>query len=353
MYRHTYAKINVNNIKENVSKIINKYNNYDYYFGVVKAFCYGHDLLECVKAIIDGGCNYLAVATLDEAVEVRESFSEIPILCLGYVDKEYTEVAAKNNITLTVNTLESAKEIVESNEKVKVHIKVNTGMNRLGMSKKEEIEEVYKLLIDNNIEVEGIYSHIYEASNKEKTFNQFNKFKELVNENIINNIKIVHIGASETTTLYEKLPFVNGCRLGIIMYGFTEDKTLNLQSTFSLYSKVIQINELEKDDTVGYNGVYKATNNEKIAVIAIGYADGIIRENKGRKVYINNKEYEIVGNICMDMLFAKVDDSVKVGDEVSILKDIKHIEEVAHHLNSIPYEVLCTVSKRVPRIIEK
>ncbi len=352
MYRHTYAKINVTNIKNNVQKIIRRNDNYDYYFGVVKAFCYGHDKLEAVKAIIDGGCNYLAVATLDEAVEVREEYKDIPILCLGYVDKEYISIAKNNNITLTVNTVQCAKDIVESNEKVKVHIKVNTGMNRLGLSTKEEIDEVYNLL-KGKIEVEGVYSHIYDAASRENTNKQFEKFKRLVSDEILHNVKIVHIGASETVTGYEKPSFVNGCRLGIIMYGFTTDLSLDLQSTFSLYSKVIQINTLREGDTLGYSGAYIAKEGDKIAVICAGYADGIIRENTGRNVYINKNEYKIVGNICMDMLFALVDDSVNVGDEVILLKDNDHIDEVSKHLHTIPYEVLCTVSKRVPRIIEK
>ena len=134
------------------------------------------------------------------------------------------------------------------------------------------------------------------------------------------------------------------------MYGFTSDKTLKLKDTFKLYSEVIQINTLNKSDVVGYNGEYIAKEpNEKIAVIPIGYADGIIRKNKGRTVYIKNKEYKIVGNICMDMLFVKVDDSIKVHDKVIILKDIKHIEKVAKYLKTIPYEVICSIGKRVPR----
>ena len=134
------------------------------------------------------------------------------------------------------------------------------------------------------------------------------------------------------------------------MYGFTSNKELNLKSTFSLYSEVIQINNLNKGETVGYNGFYKAEkDNEKIAVVPIGYADGIIRKNTGRTVFINNKEYKIVGNICMDMLFVKVDDTVNIHDKVTILKNIEHIEKVAEHLETIPYEVMCSVGKRVPR----
>jgi len=138
------------------------------------------------------------------------------------------------------------------------------------------------------------------------------------------------------------------------MYGFTTNKDLELKSTIKLISEVIQINELKKGETVGYNGTYVAKEDgEKIAVISIGYADGVIRKNTGRNVYINNMEYQIVGNICMDMLFVKIDDSVKIYDKVYILKDIKHIEEVAKHLDTIPYEIICSIGKRIPRICKQ
>lgn len=353
LYRNTYAKINITNIKDNVSKIINYYNNYDYYFGVVKADCYGHQDLSVVKAIIDGGCNYLAVAMLEEALEIRTKYREIPILCLGVIPIDYLNVCIENNITITVSSLEYAQELIKCNCKnLKVHIKINSGMNRLGVSSKTEFNEIINLLNENNIFIEGIYSHIYNASDENDTLKQFDIYKSIISEVDKTTIPIFHIAASETLTNYNKLDFINGCRLGIIMYGFTENKSLDLKSTFGLYSKIIQINNLKPGDKLGYSGKYIAEDYERIGVVCIGYADGIIRKNTGRNVYINNREYPIIGNVCMDMLFVKIDDSVNVGDEVVILKDITHIEEVSKHLETIPYEVLCTISKRVPRIYE-
>lgn len=351
MYRDTYVKINLNNLKENVSKIIKRYNNYDYYFGVVKADCYGHYDLKPVEAIIDGGCNYLVVALLEEALEIRRKFKDIPILCLGIIPINYIDICIKNNITITVNSIDYVNEIIEKNFKnLKIHIKINSGMNRLGISSREEFKNVYKKLKENNIFIEGIYTHIYNAKNRSDTLKQIENYNMIINDIDKKEVPIFHIAASETLTNYKKLEFVNGCRLGIIMYGFTNDKELNLESTFSLYSKVIQINNLKPGDVVGYGGIYKAKENEKIAVISIGYADGIIRKNTGRNVYINGNSYPIVGNICMDMLFVKIDDKVKLNDTVTILKDIDHINEVASYIDTIPYEIICTISKRVPRI---
>ena len=136
------------------------------------------------------------------------------------------------------------------------------------------------------------------------------------------------------------------------MYGFYAPEDYNLQSTFSLKSEVVQINTLQPGESLGYGGAFVAEEETEIAVVPIGYADGIIRKNKGRAVYINNQAYEIVGNICMDMLFVKIDNTIKVGDTVELLRNNKHIEEIAKHLATIPYEILCSVSQRVPRIYQ-
>ena len=132
------------------------------------------------------------------------------------------------------------------------------------------------------------------------------------------------------------------------MYGFSD--VLNLKSTFSLYSTIAQINNVNNKEKIGYNGDYIPNTDEKIGVIQVGYADGIIRAYKGNSVYINNKEYSIVGNVCMDMLFVKIDDDIKEYDEVTLLKDNVHIMQTSNHLHTIPYEVICSISNRVPRI---
>jgi len=392
--RNTFVEVNLNNIEQNVKKLIQKYNKYTYYFGVVKADCYGHNGIEVVKSIIKGGCNYLAVATLDEALKIREEIKDIPILCLGVSSPEFINLYIENNITMTISSIEQLENIINMHKetlhkeslarerlpeeswlkerlpkenlskellpkkassipnlsKLKVHIKLNTGMNRLGISEKTEFIEAYKKLKQNNIIIEGIYTHIYDAENQASYNMQINKFKNFIKEIDITKIPIIHTSASEALVRYKKEDYITGCRLGIVMYGFISDKKLELKSTFSLYSEIIQINKLKAGETLGYCGAYKAERDCLIGVVPIGYADGIIRKNTGRTVFINNNEYQIVGNICMDMLFIKIDEKVKLNDKVAILKDNKHIEAVAKHLETIEYEVLCSIGKRVERI---
>lgn len=353
MYRNTYAEINLKNIEYNVKLLINKYNDYKYYFGVVKADCYGHNSIETVKTIISAGCNYLAVATLDEALEIRKEIKNIPILCLGIIPIEYIDECVNNDITITISSLEYLNQILQCECKnLKVHIKINTGMNRLGIKNKDEFNLTYQKIVKSELILEGIYTHIYNPLNVDTTLNQYDKFEKITSDIDLSSIPIVHIGASDATMSFPKLRYCNGCRLGIAMYGLMDSKDIGLRSTFSLYSEVIQINKVE-NETVGYGGAYKVNEIEKIAVVPIGYADGIIRKNTGRDVYINDRKYNIVGNICMDMLFVKVDDNVKVGDKVTIIKDTEHIRQIAKHLDTITYEVICSIGKRVPRVYIK
>ena len=353
MDRNTYVEINLKNIETNVKTLIHQYKDYKYYFGVVKADCYGHNGVETVEAVIKGGCNYLCVATLQEALEIRKKITNIPILCLGMIPIEFIELCMEKHITITVPNIDYAKELTKKQcNQLKVHIKVNTGMNRLRTNNKEELNEIYKMIQNSNAIIEGIYTHMHSPLNEIETDKQIKKFEEITKDIKLEEIPIIHIGASEATMNHSKLPYVNACRLGIAMYGLVEHKAIELFSTFRLYSEVIQINEIE-NETVGYNGAYTVKNKEKIAVLPIGYADGIIRKNTGRNVYIHNKPYQIVGNICMDMLFVKVDDQVKVGDQVTIIKDIEHIQQIAKKLDTIPYEVICSIGKRVPRKYKK
>ena len=347
-----WVEVNLENLEHNINEIKKVIQPKTKIMAVVKANAYGHGSILIAEKLSEIGINDFAVATLDEAIELRKHNIKGNILILGYTNFEDLKYVIQYDLIQTIvdyNYSEKIKELKLS-QKLNCHIKINTGMNRLGISNENELEEVVKILKDNNIEIEGIYTHIYNASNKKHYEEQIEKFKKITGKINIKKIKIVHISASEATMNYPKLDFANGCRLGIVMYGFYGPKNLNLKSTFVLKSEVIQINEVKKGETVGYNGTHTAEKDEKIAVVAIGYADGVIRKNKGRFVYIHDKKYEIIGNVCMDMMFVKVDDTVKVHDMVYVLKDNEHIEEVANYLETIPYEVICLIGKRVNRI---
>lgn len=353
-YRGTYAKIYVEHIRRNVEKIINQYHDYSYYMGVVKADCYGHLNDKCIQAMIQGGINFLCVSSLEEALMIRKNFQEIPILCFGVVNVDALCECVKHDIRITIVSEEYVDEILQNKDNLdlanlKVHIKLDTGMNRLGIKEKEEFIHVLDKISNTPIFLEGIYTHIANASDQKETKMQFRKFDELLEKVDLNKIKIIHVPNSQTLVSYEKIPYVNGFRIGILMYGFSDSQDLPLQSTFSVVSQIVQIKVLKKGEKVGYDGAYQATKKEKIGIVSIGYADGIPRSMTGNMVYIHGKEYQIVGKICMDMLMVKVDEQVKLYDEVMIFKDKEHMKKIAQNLGTIPYELLCDISKRVVR----
>ncbi len=356
LFRNTFAVIDLDLLKNNIKEITNKYNNYKYYFGIVKANAYNHGDVEISKELINAGINYLGVSSLEEALNIRSEIKRVNILILTPIDNKYIKIASKNNITITINSLEYLKTIINTKYKIIIHIKLDSGMNRLGIKDNKELLETIDLIKKNkNIIIEGIYTHMANADCNDHSYydKQIKTFKDITKGIDLNIFKIVHIGNSATLLNHSKLKFVNGIRLGLVMYGISENSNINIKPILSLYSKVMQVKNINKGEYVGYNLNYKASKNERIAVVAIGYADGIIRKNTNRYVLVNSKKYKIIGNICMDMLMIKVDNKVKEDDIVTIIGEEIDCNYIAKHLNTINYEVICSISDRVHRIYIK
>jgi len=378
MYRKTYVKIDNSVLTDNIKKITKKYNNYKYFIGVVKANAYGHgDYI--VNDLIKGGINYLAVSSLEEAISIRKYNKEIPILVLEPISLEYLDVIETNNITITIDSLDYAKSLLkkELHSKLKVHIKLDTGMNRLGIKDKAEVTETVNLLKENqNIILEGIYTHIATSGISDIYYDKSIKnFKYLTSDINLSEIPIVHLNRSITLVHHKIYPFETGVRLGIIMFGFNQSipnptglrkikrdllikrlgisesilsNDLDLHTAFSLYSEVISIHKVKKDEFVGYGANYIAKEDIIVATIPIGYNDGIKQEMKF--VSINNKLYEIIGDICMDMITVRIDDTIKLYDTVEIFGKNISIKDVSRRTNSNAYHILTGITTRVPRV---
>jgi len=381
MYRNTYVKINESTLTNNIKEIKKKYSNYKYYIGVVKGNAYGHGAYS-VSALIKGGINYLAVSSLEEAIEIRKYEKDIPILCLEPINSKYIDDIIKYNVTATIDSLELAKEYCKHEKNLKVHIKLDTGMSRLGINDSEELRDTIKILKENNIEIEGIYTHFATTGISDPYYDlQLKKFVKLMYMIDLSQFKIIHLGRSLTLVNHQQLPFINGIRLGIIMYGFNgsmpagkgfknylrelkrkrlirkyhisptiRENDLNLKTAFSLYTEVMSIRKIKKGDFVGYGAKYIADRDMLIATLPIGYADGMSVLIKN--VVINGKKYPIVGEICMDMTMIEVDESVKLHDQVEIFGDKISIREVGRKLNTNAYHVFTGITVRVPRIYE-
>ncbi len=388
MYRNTYALIDVGNIQKNIKEIIKKYPEYDYYFAVVKGNAYGHSDKIC-KYLIESGINYFAISSLEEGINLRKDGINIPILCLEPIDLKYIDKCIENNITITVHDYDYFKKLqqLEIKKLLKVHIKIDSGLCRLGLYDKMQIKEVVQELRKKpNVEVEGIFTHfatdgIYDVS----WDNQYAKFQELTSEIDLMQIPIVHLGRSQTLVNHNKIPFANGIRLGIIMYGYDStpkplpndfinklrkikrewykkkhhiSKTitnaeLNLKTAFSLYSEVIQVKQIKKGSFVGYGRIYEATEDMYVAIIPIGYADGFNTKNKGRQIAINGKKYSLIGAVNMGMLIAKVDETVHTGDKVTLIGEEISMKEAVRYMGTSVYEGSCMINDWVPRVLIK
>ena len=385
MYRKTYIEIGLDKLYNNVESIKKNYNDYQYYIGVVKGNGYGHGSY-IVNTLLEAGINYLAVSSLEEAINIRKYNKDVPILCLEIIDIDCLKEIIENNITLTVSSLSYLDELISSNKEneIKIHLKINTGFNRLGFKNKNEIKETVSRIKDNFV-LEGIYTHFSTLGISDPYWDkQVNTFKELTSLIDLDKIKIVHLGRSLTLINHPKLEFANGIRLGITMFGYNMIPKINnglkgkikqikanmrikkhaisettieckatLNTCFYLYSHVMEIQKISKDETVGYGISYKAKEEEHIAIVPIGYADGLNKKNEGRNVFVNGKKCQIVGSVNMGMIQVKVPLSTKIGDKVEIFGDNVKVAEVAKYLKTTPYEVICMLDNSIPKVYIK
>ncbi len=377
MYRKTYVKINEQTLTENISEIASKYPEYEYYFGVVKGNAYGHGM-HIVNALIDGGVNYLAVATLEEAIAVRQFNTDIPILCLEPIPLGFLDTVIQYNVSLTVDSLDCFLMLNEAapSKKIKVHIKLDTGMNRIGIKDKSELEALFRTTRHPNVFVEGIYTHLATAGINDPYYEQqLNTFCKLTENIDLTQIAIIHMGRSLILVHHKKPDFVNGIRLGICMYGFSQSipepiglhklkrkamlyfkhispailqNDLRLNTTYSLYSTVISVKKLKKGEFVGYGATFKANEDMTVATIAIGYYDGM--STALGKVMVNGAECPIIGEICMDMTHIKVPEDTAVGDTVEIFGNKISVRQAANAAGISAYRLLTSITSRVPRI---
>ncbi len=379
MYRKTYVEIDEEILKQNIKEITEKYK-YSYYFGVVKNNAYNHGM-HVVNSLIEGGVNYLCTSSLEEALSIRKYNESIPILVLEPIALEFIDDVINNNITITVESLDYLKELNEKDlsYKVKIHLKIDSGMNRLGFKNKNEINKANLIIKDNKyLELEGIYTHLATSGYYDVYYDkQINTFKNLI-KNINLSKLIVHVDRSLTFVSHEKLSFVNGVRLGIAMYGFNGSKVvdtslkgkfrnlkrkrflekndisssiisndLNLNTAFKLYTSILSIRKVSPLEIVGYGALYKVKEEGYIITLPIGYADGVDKTFK--YVVINNKKYEIVAD-SMDMLMVFSKDMIAKDSKVEVFGDTIPVKEVTRRLNINAYHLFNRITTRVPRI---
>ncbi|MDF2947915.1 MAG: alanine racemase [Bacillales bacterium] len=365
-YRNTYAEINLDNIKYNIQSISQIIGANKEIMAIVKAEAYGHGAIEVARASLDAGATMLGVALLDEAVNLRLNGISCPILVMGYVDPSYANIAANMDISVTAVDLTWIKKLESErlDNRVKVHVKIDTGMNRLGLKSVVELNQLIQVLQENpNIVLEGVFTHFATADELDQNLYQKQKelFKLYLSELKNNNIDVRYIHSSNSAgSIRFPDDIYNICRIGIAMYGLApsveiiEEIPFELRRVMSLHSTISSVKKVGVGDSISYGATYKSTREEWIATVPIGYADGWRRSLQGHYVLVDGNKCEIIGRVCMDQIMIRLPYEVETGSKVTLIGKQEDIEitadDIALFLGTINYEVTCMISSRVPRI---
>ncbi|MFD0680290.1 MULTISPECIES: alanine racemase [unclassified Paenibacillus] len=368
-FRPTRVEISLDALRTNLNEFRRVLPAHVKMMAVVKADAYGHGAVEVSREALRCGVEYIAVAFLDEGLELRQAGITAPILVLGYTPPEGLEAAWEHDITVNVYSHEvlDVFERLEPREKpLSIHVKIDSGMNRLGLSTEAEaIELIERALAIPGLNIEGLFTHYACADETDKTFTieQHQRFDRVVQYFRDRGIEFayVHAGNSAAAIDSPELTY-NMVRLGISMYGMYPSKEVNhelieLQPVLSIKSGVVMVKTIPPDSGISYGTIYRTTEEETIATLPIGYADGYSRMLTGKaQVLVKGERVPVVGRICMDQCMVNVTGLADIHSEEEVvilgMQGTERItaEEHADWLGTVNYEITCMISHRVPRI---
>ena len=345
---------------------------------VVKADAYGHGAIECAKALFEAGARYFAVANIAEAIEIKPYIGESGLLILGASSPDDVCELIENGISQTVYSLDYAKalsEKVPSGKKLVCHLKLDTGMNRLGFDalykenvSSDSLDRIVEACSIENLDFEGVFTHFAQSDTPASgmTDMQFERFSLTLDELAKKGITFAIRHASNSAAIYNyKKTHLDMVRAGIVLYGFDpspDTVAVGCKPIMTLRTTVTHVHTLKKGEGVGYGSTFVAECDMKIATLSIGYADGFVRAYSGvnslsgeiGSVYINGKEAPVVGRICMDQCTVCVDGiDVSAGDEAIVFDDVHTADRLARAANTINYEVTSILTRRVEKIYKK
>lgn len=347
------VQIDLKKLRDNAKAIVLKYPQYKNYIGVVKGDCYGHGM-KAAKALYEGGIKYFAVSSIEEAKALREVLAEVPLLYLEPVEKSRIQEAENLKLTLAISDTEHLKTVLsyKTDYSFKLHLQIDAGFNRLGFKDKHEIKQAVDMIKSSHHTLEGIYQHFATAGIFDPHYdNQIKRFKELTSLIDLSEILMVHLGSGVSLLAHEKIDIANTTRMGLLMYGYNigpqsygggimnkirelrdsyyqkkwrlsktiKDVEIELSPAMSYKCRILHLKKVKAGEFVGYNASYKAESDITLAILPVGYNNGIGHSNFGRVVEINGKLFSVVGEIGMNMCAVKVDESVKLTDEVTLL----------------------------------
>lgn len=371
-YRYTRAAIDLNKLTYNYNQMKGLLSPETKFMGVIKADAYGHGAVEVGRHLESQNIDFLAVAVLDEAMELREAGIKSPILLLSPIEPDTIPTAVKNDISITVFSEEIAEKVKQTAEHLqkvaKIHLKVDSGMARIGVRSREAALRLSQAMTSEWVAFEGIFTHFAEAENTEDpvfTKHQFDFFMDIVNflkeEHI--HFDLTHCSNTAATLLYPEY-HLDMIRTGISLFGYHPDKALeyiiDLKPVMTLSTHAAYIKQVEEGTTIGYGRTYETEEENTIATILFGYADGIPRELSNRWYLTTDKEKApIVGRICMDQLMVDVSEITDFNEETELVfigdpsMGYPSIYKMADLTDSFHYEILCGIGKRIPRVYVK
>lgn len=361
IHRDSWVEINIENLAHNAKEIRKNVPPETKLLAVVKADSYGHGSVMLAPTLLASGFDMLGVASIDEGVDLRKAKITSEILVLGAVPVWAVETAINENISIPVFSEEQISACQNAYErtgkKAKVHVKIDTGMNRIGIGYNEATDFIKRLQKCDFLDLKGVFTHLANAENRAKTQIQIDRWNNVIN-NIDTTGLLLHI-QNTVGTMYYDIPKSNMRRVGIALYGLYPDLPDDnngfypqLKQVLSLKGRIVHIHTAGDGEGISYGHTYKAKGERTIATIPIGYADGVSR-GLSNKIFgiLNGKKVPQVGNITMDqMMFDITGVDAKAGDVITLLDENNSIDEWAKILGTINYELTCRLKVRLPRV---
>ena len=327
--------VNTGVIADNIRHLKTKYSGYKCYMAVLKGNAYGHGLSQqVVDAAVNGGADYLVACYLGDALKIRKFAPNMPVLCLNPATENELDICRKNNIAVAVA---DPKPLDYSG--LKVHIKLDTGLGRYGLKDKESVSSAYKMLRVSGAEIDGIFTHLVSEDDTDSMNAQLKVFLEMTSDIDLKTIPIVHIPSGEALTVLDRPEFVNGTRMGSVIYGLNEPQ-VGTKSALKAVTNVMSVREIKAGETIGYRGNYVAKEDGFVGMLPIGYDIGFLRGYKNHTVFVNGEERHIVGSVFMCQTYCEVNEDTKAGDEVVLFRGFEDFAALAKAVNTIPEEIV-------------